>query len=260
MGLMDALSDRPLRGAAPGLSRRVRLGVLAFTCALLAVACAPATRPSPRAVKRVSQPRAVVRRVPEPYPQPQGLLYTAEEALRDALSGRWEFLGTGPWHGNARMHACVFRNRRVFIVNVYCTLTDRQALRVDIFSPQRGRIRLYAEGPAPISAQRRQRYFTFTAESEPPAAGAKGLPQVSLGMNFGVLADYDRQRYEAYLPSCFAGEELSRERHGCLGALRGQGAGWAADNHAFLTAASADWYRLVRELRAAALRYGRDPP
>lgn len=227
---------------------------------LLVAGCTAPPKPTTRPVVERPQPRAAVRPLDEPYPQPKGLLYTADEALRDALSGRWEFLGTGRWHGNARMHACVFRNRRVFIVNVYCTPTDRQALRVDVYSPKRGRIRLYAEGPRPISAQRRRDYFTFTAESEPPPSRGSGLPRLSLGMPFGALADYDRRRYEAYLPSCFAGEELSRERHGCLGRLRGQGAAWAADNHAFLKAASADWYRMVRELRAAALRHGMDPP
>lgn len=223
-------------------------------------ACSTAPQQRPRRVARpvtVSvQPRPPRVRTPEP----QGLLYTAEEALRDALSGRWEFLGRGPWHGNARMHACVFRNQRVFIVNMYCTLTDRQALRVDVYSPERGRVRLYAEGPTPISVRRRSDYFTFTAESEPPPERQARLPRLSLNMDFGALASYDHERYEAYLPSCFAGEQLSRPRQGCLGSLRGQGQAWAADNHAFLNAANADWYRLVREMRATSARFGMDPP
>ena len=49
------------------------------------------------------------------------ILYLLDEALQDALSGPWEYLGTGPWHGNARAPACAYRNARVLVVNVYCT-------------------------------------------------------------------------------------------------------------------------------------------
>lgn len=198
-------------------------------------------------------------RAPTPSAPTVHGLYAPEEALRDVLSGRWEYVGTGRWLGINRMHACVYRNERVLLVDVYCTTTDSPAFRLDVFSPTRGRVRIYAETSGPVSAKSRREYFTFTAESEPPATADKNLPPVRLGMSFDELRAYDEQRYNAFLPACYGGEENSRQRHGCLGPLATRSNEWSAQNRAFLTHASDDWYRVLRELRALAPRYGREP-
>jgi hypothetical protein len=186
-------------------------------------------------------------------------LYAAEEALRDALSGRLEYVGTGTWPGISRMYACAFRNQRVLVVNVYCSIAETEAFRIDVYSPTRGRVRIYAEANGPVSPRARRDYFTFTAESEPPAGPAARLPPLSLTMSFDALRAYDERRYRAYLPACYGGQEFHKKRGGCLGTLAPRATEWAAQNRAFLERGNDDWYRVVRELRASAMRYGRQP-
>jgi hypothetical protein len=186
-------------------------------------------------------------------------LYGAEEALRDALSGTWNYVGTGSWPGNGRMQACAFRNERVIVVNVYCGVHDTQAFRLEVYSPTRGRVRIYAESKAPVSEHVRPQYFTFTAESEPPPRPDARLPPLDLGMSYDALRSYDETRHAAYLPACYGGLERNAERSGCLGTLAPQTASWTRQNGPFLEHASDDWYRVVHELRALAARYGKDP-
>jgi hypothetical protein len=233
-------------------SRRSRLALLLSS--LLAVACGAA-----HSAERPGRSAAVATSTQAFPPAPPDSLYAADEALRDVLSGPLEYVGTGPWPGQSRVSACAFRNQRVFVVNVYCTITDTQAFRIDVYSTQRGRVRIYAESKGQVSAHTRQDYFTFTVESEPPPALHVNIPQLSLAMSFQELSGYDQQRYRAFLPGCFGGQELSRKRGGCLGALEPRAAEWAAQNRAFLDRANADWYRVVSAMRAAATRYGKEP-
>lgn len=197
--------------------------------------------------------------VREPEPPPASLLYATDEAIDDVLSSEWEYLGTGPWPGIERSHACVFRNARVLIVNAYCTLTERQAFRIDVYSPERGRVRVYAEADGPLSSRRRDDYFIFTAESEPPPEASTSLGAVALTMDFADLQGYEQQRYDAFLPGCYGGQRHGDAIGGCLGALSNHADEWAARNHDFLEHASDDWYRVVREMRALARRHGFDP-
>jgi hypothetical protein len=180
-------------------------------------------------------------------------LYGADEAVRDALSSPLQYVGTGTWPGIRRMFACAFRNERVLVVNVYCSPTDRQALRVAIYSPQRGRASIYAEAKGGVSAKRRADYFTFMVESEP------AQPAASLAMSFDALRAYEERRYAAYPPQCFGGQELQRPRSGCLGALAPRAGEFEQQHARFLERASDDWYRLVRELRVLAVHHGREP-
>jgi hypothetical protein len=222
---------------------------------LLAVACGTAKPAASTVPAATTLPAA---RVPSAQP-PIEELYAADEAIRDALSGRWEYLGTGPWPGNNRVQACAFRNERVIVVNAFCTLTETQAFRIDVYSPERGRVRIYAEANGPISSFMRQQYFTFKAESEPPSASAPSLPTLVLGMSFDQLSAYEQQRYNAFLPGCYGGLELSRKRDGCLGKYASNAGAWADRNNPFLERANSDWYRLVREMRALAARHGKEP-
>jgi len=151
------------------------------------------------------------------------------------------------------MYACAYRNDRVLVVDAYCGRTGRQAFRIDVYSPTRGRVRIYAESPGSLATKRRSDYFTFMAEWEPPTTS------VRLTMTFAELRAYEEQRYEAFLPVCFAGTELSKPRQGCLGSLAARNAEWSSANRAFLDGASDDWYRAVDLLRTLASQYGREP-
>jgi hypothetical protein len=187
-------------------------------------------------------------------------IYSLNEAVDDALSGPWTYVGTGPWTGNQRIKACAYRNDRVLVVNVYCTIKEVKAFRVDVFSPTRGRVRIYAEAKAPISTLKRRDYFTFTAESEPAPGPRTRLTSVRLTMSFAELLDYDGRRYRAFLPSCYGGVEINRRQGGCLRGLTAHAGEWAETNRAFLRDPPPDWYRIVSELRTLALQHGQDPP
>jgi hypothetical protein len=192
-------------------------------------------------------------------PRPAEGLYGPDEALRDALSSPLQHIGTGRWPGISRSYTCAFRNQRVLVVNVYCGTTDVRAFRVDILSPKRGRVRIYAEASAPILTRARHQYFTFMAESEPPPGPEAHMRPLALTMSFAALRAYEKQRYSAYLPACYGGQEHARPRGACLGKLAARGAEWASQNRPFLERASDDWYRVMRGMRGLANRHGKDP-
>jgi hypothetical protein len=232
--------------------RRSGLSILCMS--LLTVACSRT-----QLSEEPSHVGSARRSGPAPSAQATDELYAIDEALRDALSGTWTYVGTGPWPGNSRMRACAFHNGRVLIVNAYCSLKEVSAFRVDVYSPTRGRLRIYAEAKQPISGLTLPQYFTFTAESEPPPRSDANFPALALTMSFDQLRAYEERRYRAFLPACFAGHELSRQRGGCLGSLAPWAAAWTERNRAFLEHASDDWYRLVHEMRALSSRYGQEP-
>lgn len=221
---------------------------------LLLAACsasAPAPRPSP--------PEPVMRPALAPAPVPRADLYDADEALKDVLSGTLEYVGTGRWPGVDRSYSCAFRNERVVVVSSYCGRKDVQAFRIDIYSPGRGRVRLYAESSGPISKRDRERYFSFVAATEPPPGPGAPVGSLGLTMTFDELRGYEQKRYDAYLPACYAGEQNERPIQGCLGPLAPQAAPFAARHREFLAHASSDWYRVVGIMRELATRYGKDP-
>jgi hypothetical protein len=227
--------------------------------AILVLGCAKVQPPEPPPVPQ-PQPLPPVTPPPRvPPPQPPTGLYTLDEAVKDALSGPWTYVGTGPWTGNQRVKACAYRNERVLIVNVYCTIKEVKAFRVDVFSPTRGRVRIYAEARAPISTLTRRDYFTFTAESQPPPARRAALPPLALTMSFAELNHYDERRYQAFLPSCYGGVETGRRQGGCLGNLAARASQWLETNRPFLKEPPQDWYRVVSDLRGLAPQHGEDP-
>jgi hypothetical protein len=225
---------------------------------LLFSACASST-PVERAPQRgtpvATRPGAATTAV---TPAEEGL-YSADAALRDVLSGSLEYVGTGHWPGIARMWTCVFRNERVVVVDAYCSISDSHAFRIDVLSPRRGYVRIYAEADGPISVRDRALYFSFDVATEAPPGLATGIPPLALTMSYEQLRDYDQHRYDAYLPGCYGGTKNKQPIAGCLGSLAARKAEWTSQNRAFLEHASGDWYRVVRDLRALALRHGRDP-
>lgn len=193
-----------------------------------------------------------------PEPRAEGL-YSAQTALQDVLSGELEYIGTGTWPGVERLRACAFRNQRVLVVNAYCSLHEQPAFRLEVYAPGRGRVRIYAETRGTVSARQRRDYFTFMVEGSPPPSAAVRIAPLRLGMQYDELRRYEQQRYEAFLPSCFAGEQNQRPVGGCLGELASRQGEWTAEHRAFLDQANDDWYQVVRKLRALAARYGVDP-
>jgi hypothetical protein len=192
-------------------------------------------------------------------PSRPGELYPVDEALRDVLSGELHHLGTGRWPGIERSYACAFRSERVLAVNAYCTLNESPAFRVDIFSPERGRVSIYAEARGSFSVRDRASYFTFTATSAPAPGASARIPPVRLAMSYEELREHERKRYAAYLPSCYGGERRGQAENACLGPLALHANEWLARNRDFLEHANGDWYRVVREMRALATRFGRAP-
>jgi len=227
---------------------------------VLAAACGAQSRTGHELVREEPPPGVVDAGVaaPEVVEEPESSgLYTAEQAVADALSGPLTYIGTGKWNGIYRSVSCAYRNQRVIVVNVYCTVKEARAFRVDVFSPRRGRTRIYAEGKVAISTIQRDQYFTFKAETEPTPGPAARLPPFSLAMSFAELQAYEDARYESFSPGCFGGVEIGRPQGGCLGELAPRAGEWAAQNEAFLRQPPADWYRLVHELRARAASDGK---
>ena len=221
--------------------------------ALLAVGCyRDASPPSPPTTPTTTaSPPLEVAAPPEP-----GGIYALDEAVADALDGPWQHVGTGDWFGIFRIHACVYRNRRVFIVNIYCTKQEMTSFGLVVLSPARGRAYIYAEATAPISGLQRRDYFTFKGEAEPAHADER-LPPLELGFSYRELRAWDERRYNHYLPACYGGVEMARRaggrpQGGCLKELEASAPAWIARNRAFLDEPPAGWYRLIRELRARA--------
>ena len=240
------------------MSRRVggKLRSAGWALLLWAAGCGASHRLKPRVQQPTSTPGPTAS---AQLTSPSSQLYPVDEALRDVLSGELEYVGTGRWPGIERSYACAFRNERVLVVNAYCTPKEAPAFRLDVYSPERGRVSIYAEARGGVSAHDRSSYFTFTAASMPaPGPETRVLP-VELPMSYQDLQRHERERYSAFLPSCFGGKRHEQLEGACLGALAPQSSAWAARNHAFLEQASDDWYRLVRTMRALATLYGRDP-
>jgi len=238
------------------MARRVgrRLRSAGWALLLWAAGCTASQPAQPRV-------RPVLPTLPsrKPGSAPSSGLYAVDEALRDVLSGELEYMETGRWPGLERSYACAFRNQRVLVVNTYCHLQETPAFRIDVYSPERGRVSIYAEGRGGVSKHERATYFTFTATSAPAPGPETRLPPVTLAMSYQDLQHYEQQRYAAFLPSCFGGKRHEQKEGGCLGTLAPQADAWAARNRAILEHANADWYRVVSTIRALAARYGKVP-
>jgi hypothetical protein len=235
------------------MQRRWAIVFLALGCAKVPAPEHPAPQPPP-----IARPPEPIPPPPAVQPRQPGGLFSANQAVEDVLSGPWTYVGTGPWTGNARLKACAYRNDRVLFVNTYCTVKEKNAFGLEVFSPASGWVRIYAEAKAAISTIGRRDYFTFKAESEPPPSRAT-LGRVSLTMSFDELLAYDGRRYRAFLPACYGGVQLNRRQGGCVRGLAARTSEWAATNRSFLKDPPESWYRVVRELRALAQQHGQDP-
>lgn len=201
------------------------------------------SKPPPPPLRPVEPDKPPLVTTANPPPaEPKGL-YGLDEALADAFSSPWTFVGTGEWFGMFRVNACVYRNERVVIVNKYCTLKEKPAAGVVIMHPTRGRVFIYAEGDKPISTTRRDAWFTFKAESNQPTD-----PPLKIDASYAELRVWDEKRYYLNAPGCFGGVELKKPQDGCY-KLDAATQDWGAKNAAFLREPPEAWYRIVREMR-----------
>jgi hypothetical protein len=228
------------------------IGMLATGCA--AVRSSEGAAP----VRKSAAPAVASAPVRESVTARGDVLYPLDEALKDALASPWEYLGTGPWYGNARVQACAYRNTRVIVVNVYCAIKEPTAFRLDVYSPTRGWVSIYAEAKVPVSTVRRREYFSFTAETQPPPRPEAGGPPLALTLSFAELQRYEQRRYKQFRPACYGGVEIHRPRGGCLGELAPRAMQWAERNRPFLAQPPDDWYHIVRELRTLAGKHGKN--
>lgn len=230
-------------------------GMRRWTACLVACSLASCWRSSPRPPPRhtpvlVSHDRDAVKR------DRPGAVYNLDEALADAFSSPWTFVGTGEWFGMFKVNACVYRNDRVFIVNIYCTLKEKRAFGLVVLSPTRGRAHIYAEGERPISETRRPDWMTFKGEANIAVVDDR-VPALRLDFTYTQLREWDEKRYYRHSAGCFGGVEIKRPQGGCLHGLDDHAAAWAARNKAFFDAPNDDWYRMVKEMRARVVKDAR---
>src|SRR5262245_12532454 len=111
----------------------MRRSLVALACAL--IGCYRTKQPPPPP-PITEQPPAVEQAPPiaPAEPKREEGLYALDEALADALSGPLEHIGSGAWHGLARISVCAYRNDRVIVVNVYCTSKEQRASSIIVFS------------------------------------------------------------------------------------------------------------------------------
>ena len=215
----------------------------------------PAAQQEPKPAVTATEPPATAPPQTPPAAAPAPM-YTLEEALADVFAGPLTYVGTGDWTGIARIKSCVYRNDRVFVVNVYCTLKEMPAFGMAVLSPTRGRVYFYAEAKKPISALRRNDYFTFLGEAEPALVDAN-VPALDLAFTYDQLRAWDQKRYKRFAPACAVGTELKKAQASCVGDLKSQTDAWVGRNKPFVDAPPADWYKAVKEMRGRAQKDGR---
>jgi hypothetical protein len=181
-------------------------------------------------------------------PEAETPLYTLNEALTDISASPLVFVGTGEWFGNFSIHGCAYRNARVIVVYVYCTVREQPALELVVLSPTRGRVLIYAEGSSPISTLKRSDYFNFRAEVQPPDPAAP----LALGVSYADLRAWDERRYHSRLGSCWTGDT-----EGCGGGLEPRLPAWSPSAKAFLDDPPAVFYQLAKDFHARAVRDSR---
>jgi hypothetical protein len=130
-------------------------------------------------------------------------MYSPFEALADAAAAPLEYLGTTVWPGIFEISSCVYRNDRVFVVDVYCTTNEMNSASLLVLHPKRGRVRVYAEDRSPISKIPRGGYLHWKLESEEPPPAGKVQPPLALSMNLAQLVKYEKGRYDASPPACW---------------------------------------------------------
>jgi hypothetical protein len=167
------------------------------------------------------------------------------EALEDVASGPLVFVGTGDWFGNYSIHGCAYRNARVIVVNVYCTMKEQPAFGLVVISPTRGHLYIYVEADAAISTLARTGYLTFRVEAEPVVLG----DLVALDVTYADLRAWDERRYNAHVGACWTGDGT-----GCAKGFESRLDTWAPSANEFLAAPPQTFYQLTKDMHTRAVR------
>ena len=233
---------------------------LALAIPLVLAGCSPgASQPPPSPPP--TAPFGGYPTAPPPYPlgPPPGTnqppppstlppIYTADEAVRDALSSPLMLVGIGEWPGYFRHLSCIFRNARAIVVDMRCNKRETYQFRAIVASPERGRVEIVADARdknAALSTVQRAGYETFEISGAGPWAGR---PPLALGMSYDDLAACDESR-SRFQGGCELTTRMPR-------AVCSHGAAYApqafeAANARFFEAPPDGWYELVATLVAA---------
>jgi hypothetical protein len=225
----------------------------ALAVVLTLAGCGPsATRPStppamppPQGGWLVSRDGApIVTQAAAPAP---ASIYTADEAVRDALASPLALVGVGGWTGYFRHLSCIYRNEQVIVVDMRCNRRETYQFEVIIESPARGLVEIVADGrqkTVPLSTVPRADYETFEVSGTGPWAGP---PQLALGMSYDEITAYDELRSRAQ-----GGCELTIQipQAVCSHGAPFTPAAFAAAHARFFEAPPDGWYRLVGALVA----------
>lgn len=172
---------------------------------------------------------------------PSTPLYTITDALADIAADPLKFVGTGAWFGNFSIHACAYRNSRVVVINVYCTVKEQPALGISVLSPTRGRLNIYAEAESAISQLPRSKWFTFKLETDVPEE------HVALDLTYPQLNAWEEHRYNARHGACW-----TDNGGGCSGGL--EPGDWTESARDFLAQPPDAFVRLAKDLHTRAVR------
>jgi hypothetical protein len=181
-------------------------------------------------------------------------VYTPTQAVADVLSSPLEYVGRGGWFGMARWESCVYRNKRVLVVDIYCAKGWPEAFSVRVFSPTRGRTKLYLESATPVTELTRDRYneSLWNIESEPPPTSTALPTRLRLDMSFEDLRDYEEARYQLYLPACYTKGGSAR----CHRDLAAASESWSAAVMPFWKSPGKSWQQLIARMRRLAAKHG----
>lgn len=219
---------------------------------LVLVAACYRTKPPPR-MTPIEPPKPV-----PPAEKTEAPLYTLDEVYADLTSGPLTYVGTGEWHGMFHVYSCVYKNARVFVVNIYCTKTrEKTAFGLVVYSPTRGYAYLYAEGQKPITTLTRADYISYKFEAEVNLVDDR-LPRVSLDMTYAQLRAWAEARYNRYPAGCFAGTENKRPGNGCMKELAQYERSWPDAHKEILANPPPIYFKLVHDFRERAKVEGRD--
>jgi hypothetical protein len=178
-------------------------------------------------------------------------MYTAEDAMHDALASPLELVGVGAWPGYFRHLSCIYRNTNVIVVDMRCNKRETYQFVAIVDSPARGRVEIVADArqkTAPLSTVPRAGYETFEVSGTGPW---EGPPQLALGMSYDEITGYEELRSRAQ-----GGCELTTRmpQAVCSRGAPFTPTAFGAANGRFFEAPPEGWYKLVSALVAERAR------
>lgn len=177
---------------------------------------------------------------------PPVTFYAIGDALADAKASPLKRLGIGAWPGNYSIKGCIYKNDRVFVVDVYCTYKEQVAFSVIVIHPTKGEVRIYAEANDPISTVERSAYFTFNADSYAPDAPPPDLKTATFDQVTAWQDEFDKHwRVQGAVYPC--GTDMTN----CADPT------WLAPAKDFIESPGDDWRWVVDQLRNRAQHDGK---